>query len=393
MTAEIDQGTHPILEAALALAPRIRESAREIEEGRRLPLDLVDAMKDAGIFGMAMPRAWGGPELDPLMQIRVIEALSEADGSVGWCAMINSDGGYYSAFLEDQVAREMYRDREAPTGSSLVFAGRADKVDGGYRVKGRWPFVSGCQHSDWIAATCVVYENGAQKMIAEGVPERRVGFVPAAECEVLDTWHTTGLRGSGSNDVAIDDVFVPAERSATFPFRPLRTEPLYVWPMMFVYNVPGVTLGIARGAIDTFAELAARKQTTVSMVTGHPVMLRDEAYAQTAIARAETLLGAARAYVFESMKDLWRTLVEGERLSLKQRAVYRLAIAHAHTACLEAVEGLYKALGGSSVYATGPFDRPLRDLITINQHTVNSLKLQETAGKILLGYDLRDPFI
>lgn len=393
MTAEIDQSTHPILEAARALAPRIRESAQAIEEGRRLPLDLVKAMKEAGIFGMTMPRAWGGPELDPLMQIRVIEALSEADGSVGWCAMINSDGGYYSAFVDDRVAREMYRDREAPTGSSLVFAGRADKVDGGYQVKGRWPFVSGCQHSDWMAGTCIVYENGVQKTVAEGIPERRVCFVPASQCEVLDTWHTTGLRGSGSNDVAINGVFVPTERSAPFPFRPLRTEPLYLWPMMFVYNVPGVTLGIARGAIATFAELAARKQTTVSMVTGNPVMLRDEVYAQTAIARAETLVGSARAYVFESMNDIWRSLVAGQRLTLKQRAVYRLAIAHAHTVCLEAVEGLYKAVGGSSVYASSPFDRPLRDLITINQHTVNSLKLQETVGKVLLGYDVRDAFI
>jgi len=393
MSAEIERGSNRILEAARALGPQIRAAAAAIEQGRRLPLELVGAMKAAGIFGMTMPRAWGGPELDPLTQIRVIEALAEADGSVGWCAMINSDGGYYSAFLEDGVARQMYRDLEAPTGSSLVFSGRADPVAGGYRVKGRWPFVSGCQHSDWIAGTCVVYENDAPKLIAEGVSERRVCFVPAAECEILDTWHTTGLRGSGSNDVAINDIFVPAERSAAFPFRPLRKEPLYVWPLMFAYNLPGVTLGIARGAINTFAELAARKPTTISLTTGRPVMLRDEAYAQTAIAHAEALVGSARAYIFEQMNDIWATLQAGDRLSLRQRATYRIALSHAHSACLEAVDGLYKALGGSSVYTAGPFDRPLRDLITINQHTMNSLKLQETTGKILLGYDLHDAML
>ncbi|HXD90142.1 MAG TPA: acyl-CoA dehydrogenase family protein [Candidatus Binataceae bacterium] len=393
MVDDIDQSTHPILETARALAPQIRAAAPAIEQGRRLTPAIVQALKEAGIFGMTMPRAWGGPEVDPLMQIRVIEALAEADGSVGWCAMINSDGGFYSAFLEDAIGRAMYRDREAPTGSSLIFIGGAEKVDGGYRVKGRWPFVSGCQHSDWIAGTCTVYENGAPRMIAEGIPERRVCFLPAAQCEVLDTWNTTGLRGSGSHDVAINDVFVPAERSAAFPFHSLRSGPLYAWPMMFVYNAPGVTLGIARGAINTFSELAARKTTTMSMATGRPVMLRDEGYAQAAIARAEALVGSARAYVFDRIGDIWQSLVAGERLSIQQRALYRIAMAHAHAACLEAVEGLYKVIGGSAVYASGPFDRPLRDLITINQHTVNSPKIQETTGKVLLGFDVRDPLI
>src|SRR5712692_2374065 len=157
MNADIDQNANPILAAARALAPKIREASNEIERERRLTPPIVEAMRRAGIFGMTMPRAWGGPEVDPLMQIRVIEALAEADGSVGWCAMINSDGGYYSAFLEDAVGRAMYRDREAPTASSLIFIGGAEKVDGGYQVKRRWPFLSGCQHSDWIAGTCTVY--------------------------------------------------------------------------------------------------------------------------------------------------------------------------------------------------------------------------------------------
>lgn len=393
MSADSDQTNCPVLEAARALAPRIRDAAPEIDRDRRLTPGIVQALKEAGVFGMTMPREWGGPELDPMMQMRVIEALAEADGSVGWCAMINSDGGYCSAFLDQAVAREMYRDLEAPTGSSLVFTGRAEKVAGGYRVNGRWPFVSGCQHSDWIAGTCMVYENGSQRMITDGIPERRVCFVSASECEVLDTWHTTGLRGSGSNDVAIRDVFVSDERSTAFPFRAIRKTPLYVWPMMFAYNLPAVTLGIARGVINTFAEIAARKQVTSSLATGHPVMLRDEVYAQTMIAHAEALVGSARTYIFDRMENIWRTLIAGERLALTQRALYRLAVAHAHTACLEAVEGLYKAFGAAAIYASGPFDRPLRDLMTINQHTMNSLKLQETVGQILLGLEVRDSLL
>jgi alkylation response protein AidB-like acyl-CoA dehydrogenase len=394
MDADIDQTTHPILEAARGLAPLIRAAANEIDRERRLTPAIVDAMKRAGIFGMTMPKEWDGPELDPMMQIRVIEALSEADGSVGWCAMINSDGGYFTAFLNDKVGRAMYPDLQAPTGGSLIFSGKAERVAGGYRVKGRWPFVSGCQHCAWIAGTCVVYENGKEKTIAaDGIAERRVCFVPASECRVIDTWYTTGLRGSGSHDVAIEDVFVPDERSVEFPFKPIRKGPLYAFPLMFAYNLPGITLGIARGAINAFAEIAEKKATTVSMAIGRPVMLRDEAYAQRAISRAEALVGSARAYIFECINDIWRTLLRAERISLRQRARYRIAIAHAHSACLESVEGLYKALGGSSVYASAPFDRSLRDLLTINQHTMNSLKIQETTGKILLGFDVRDPLI
>jgi indole-3-acetate monooxygenase len=391
MVAELTAESEPTLAAVQALTPEIRAAAEEIEANRRLPPKIVDAMKRAGVFRMAMPREWGGPELDPLAQVRVIEALSYADGSAGWCAMINSDGGYFSAYLDQAVAREMYRDLDAPTGGSLLFTGRAEIVSGGYLINGRWPFVSGCQHCDWLIFSCNVIENGGTRTMSNGMPERRFCLIPAREVEVLDTWYTTGLRGSGSHDVAINDVFVPAEHTYGFPAPPQRSGTLYAYPLMFAYNLPGVTLGIARAAIDRFVEVAPRRQVTMSMVTGKPVMLRDEAYAQTILARAEALVGSARDYVFSRLDDIWQTLLSGAPPSPKQRALYRIAIAHAHTACVEAVEGLFKAYGGGAVYTSGPFERCLRDLLTVNQHTMNSLKVNETAGRILLGFDLRDP--
>jgi alkylation response protein AidB-like acyl-CoA dehydrogenase len=348
-------------------------------------------MKRAGVFRMTMPREWGGPEVDPLTQIRVIEALSYADGSVGWCAMINSDGGYFSAYLDPTVAREMYRDLDAPTGGSLLFTGGAEPVDGGYRVNGRWPFVSGCKHCDWLIFSCNVIDHGQPRTMPNGTPERRFCFVPADQTEVLDTWYTTGLRGSGSHDVAIKDVFVPSGRTYSFPSAARRPGALYAYPLMFAYNLPGVTLGIARAAIDSFIEIAPRKQVTMSMLTGKPVMLREEAYAQNAAARAEALVGSARDYLFSRIEEIWQTLLAGDQPSPKQRALYRIAIAHAHAVCTEAVEGLFKAYGGGAVYMSSPFDRALRDLLTINQHTMNSLKIYETAGRVLLGFDLRDP--
>jgi indole-3-acetate monooxygenase len=382
-----------ILEAVRVLTPQIRAAGAEIEANRCLTQPIVDAMKRAGAFRMTMPSEWGGPELDPLTQIQVIEALSYADGSVGWCAMINSDGGYFSAYLHPNVARQMYLDLDAPTGGSLLFTGRAELVDGGYRINGRWPFVSGCKHCDWLIFSCNVIENGATRTMSNGMPERRFCFVPAREAEILDTWYTTGLRGSSSHDVELNHIFVPAERTYSFPSPPRREGALYAYPLMFAYNLPGVTLGIARAAIDSFAEIAPRKQVTMSMLTGKPVMLRDEAYAQSAVARAEALVGSAREYVFARINEIWETLLGGDQPTAKQRALYRIAIAHAHSACIEAVEGLFKAYGGGAVYSSGPFDRCLRDLLTINQHTMNSLKIYETAGRVLLGFELRDPLL
>ncbi len=381
-----------MIAAAAALKPKIREAAAEIEQGRRLPAKIVEAMREIGVFRMAMPRAWGGPEIDPLAQVRVIETLAEADGSVGWCAMINSDSGYFSAFLDQDVAREMYRDIDAPTASSLLWAGRAQPVDGGYRLNGRWPFCSGCTHSTWFVGTSVVQDGDAPRVDARGVPDIRLCFVPIAEGEILDTWYSTGLRGSGSNDFMVKDLFIPAERSCSLHKLPVRRPgPLYAWPLMFAYNFPGIALGIARSALDTFAELAERKSVTAGNLTGKRLMLRDEGYAQTALARAEALVRSARGFIYETLGEIWATLVRGETLPIRLRALYRLAMVHAHEACTSAVDLLYKANGGGSVYSSGPFDRHFRDIHTINQHTLNGLKTYEHAGAALMGIAPNDP--
>jgi alkylation response protein AidB-like acyl-CoA dehydrogenase len=389
--ADITAHSDSTLEAAIALGPEIRAAVGEIDRGRRLTDHIVSRMKTAGVFRMTMPRAWGGPELDPMTQMRVIEEIARADGSAGWCAMINSDGGYFTAYLDQDIAREMYRDLDAPTGSQLVFSGQAEAVSGGYRVSGQWPFVSGCQHCDWILAGVNLIENGAPRLRPDGGPERTVCFIRRDEGQVVDTWRTTGLRGSGSHDFAVKDLFLPAERAYGFPSRPRRDGALYAFPMMFAYNVPGVALGIARNAIDTFVEIADHKVVTTSMLSARKLMLRDEGYVQSIVARAEGLIGSARGYAYDQLADIWRTVLAGDAPSPRQRALYRIAISHTHEACVEAVEMLYKAYGGSAVYESGPLDRHLRDIITINQHTIGSLKVYETAGKVLLGLGLREP--
>jgi alkylation response protein AidB-like acyl-CoA dehydrogenase len=378
-----------ILDSAIALAPQIRAAAAEIEAGRRLPSHIVDALTAAGVFRMAMPRDWGGPEVDPLTQLRVIEALARADGAVGWCAMINSDGGYFSAFIDQDSARQMYRDLDAPTAACLFSAGQARQAAGGYRVSGRWSFVSGCQHSVWFLGSCIVYDAQTARTRDGGGPEVRMCFIPVERGEIIDTWVSTGLRGSGSHDFAVSDVFVPAEQTYDLNhIKVRRPGPLYAFPMMFAYNLPAVTLGVARGALDTFVEAASPRQVSYGAITGVKRKLGEEAHVQSALGRAEALVGSARSYVYEQMGGIWETLQAGQRLSIEQRARYRLAMIHAHGACAEAVALLYKANGGSSVYAGGALERCFRDAHTANQHTMNNLKIYETAGCALLGMEV-----
>ena len=386
--ASRDLRTIRTLDAVRELAPKIRAARDEIEEGRRLPVHLVAEMQRAGVFRMAMPRAWGGSELNLLSQLRVIEALSIADASAGWCAMIGTDGGYLTAYIDQTVAREMYADVDAVTAATLAPPGKAVKTKDGFTVNGRWPFASGCQHASWFIGHFAVFDGDTPRLQPDGVPEARCGFIPADECEIIDTWTTNGLRGSGSHDWAVKDRYIPEERTFNLAAPTLyRSGPLYTLPNLLLYKAPAVVLGIARGAIDDFVALASNKPMTFKSPSAGKAMLRDEPYAQSAVAQAEAMVSSARGFVFEAVGDMWNTLLMGDFPTLKQRARARLAMVHASTACTQAVELLYKASGGSSVYTGHTLDRRLRDIQTANQHTVVSLKTWEVTGRVLLGLE------
>ena len=386
--AERNERSIRTLDAVRELAPKIRAAADEIEQGRRLPLDLVHEMQRAGVFRMAMPRAWGGPELNLLSQLRVIEALSIADASAGWCAMIGADGGYMTAYIDQTVAREMYADIDSVTAITFAPPGMAVKKGDGFIVNGRWPFASGCQHATWMIGHFVIFDGDTPRLQPNGLPESRFGFLPARECEILDTWTTNGLRGSGSHDWTVKDGFIPEQRTFNLAAPTLyRKGPLYMLPNLLLYKLCAVGLGIARGAIDDFIALASNKPITFKSPAAGKAMLRDETYAQCTIAQAEAMVSSARGFVFEALGDMWNTLLTGDLPSLTQRARGRLAMVHASTACTAAVELLYKASGGSSVYAGNPFDRRLRDIQTANQHAVVSLKTWDVTGRVLLGLE------
>jgi indole-3-acetate monooxygenase len=382
----------PILHAAIALGPMIRASGDEIEQARRIPVPIVEALKGAGVFGMVMPRAWGGPELDPLTQFRVIEALAMADASVGWCVMINCDGGYVTAFLDQQVARTMYPDLEVGTAAAAIPTGQAQLVPGGYRVSGRFPFVSGCQHSEWVWLGCVAMVDGKPLADGNGVPRTQQCLVKLSQCEILDTWYTTGLRGTGSNDLLVKDVFVEAEHTFSFQDKDLikRPGPLYAFPFMFVAKSSAVALGIARRAIELLIEIATNKTARRYTLGDHPEpakMMRDDVFIQEAVGRAETMLTAARAHLFEVIGDLWSTLVGGNEPTSVQIARFTTLHTYVVGVCVDVVQLVFKAAGGTAVYQKGPLDRCLRDVLTMNQHIVGTLRTYEMAGRLLLGME------
>jgi alkylation response protein AidB-like acyl-CoA dehydrogenase len=379
----------PALHAAVAMAAEIRAAGDEIERERRIPPSIVERLTRAGIFGMTMPRAWGGPELDPLTQARIIEALAMADGSVGWCAMINSDGGFVTAFLEQHVAREMYADILVATAGVISPKGQALPVSGGYRLNGRFPFASGCQHCEWAWLGCIV-QDGTTDANSDVVPETRQFLVPISECEILDTWHTTGLRGTGSSDLLLSNVFVETRRSFSFrdPELVKRSGPLYAFPFMFTAKGSAPALGIARHAIDALVEIAANRAARRYVRGGcmEPSMLmRDETIVQDSVGRAEVMLTSARAYLFEVIGDFWTTLVDGRKPTPSQTAHFRVVHADVIGTCVNVVQLMCKTAGGSAVYQGGQFDRCLRDVLTINQHAFAQPRNYELAGRLLLG--------
>jgi alkylation response protein AidB-like acyl-CoA dehydrogenase len=378
---EHDLGTaEGILAAARAAAPLLRERAAAIEANRHLPPDVVELLRSTGVFRMNMPKAWGGPELPSPRQVEVIEALAVGDPSAAWCAMIGSDSGIYSGFLAEEVARELFPRLDMVTAGWIHPEGVAERVAGGYRVSGRWRFGSGCTHSDWLVAGCRVYRDGEPEPDPGGGPVHwRIMLARPEDYEITDTWHTTGLAGSGSRDYAVTDLFVPEERSFSLA-EPHRPGPLHALPDTILRKMSGVPLGVSRAALDYVRKLA---ETRVDRSTGLP--WAGEYRVRAGIAAAEAELAAARAGVYTSLEQQWQRLTAGTGSSLDDRAAVALARHTAFRTARSILNRLYDLVGGSSIYRdAGPLDRWLRDVTTMNQHAVAQDGILQAAGELLL---------
>jgi indole-3-acetate monooxygenase len=370
-----------IMTTARALGPQIRGASEWIERERRLPDALVRSLQSAGVFRMPMPAALGGPELDPITQMQVIEELSFNDGSTGWVAMIGCDGGYFCAQLDEETAAKLYLDLDAVTCGVLVPSGRAVRTDGGFEVTGRWSFGSASLHARHVVAGCLVHE-GATPVLEHGRPKMVMAIMSADEVEIIDTWNTTGLAGSGSNDFAATRVFVPAKHTFDlFGGAPTNPAPLYRYRWWIVSKAPAVAIGIARRAVDDLVELAQRK--------GLPPVgnLRDDAFVQAAVGQAQAQVASAKCWLYDVMNDVWQTSLAGGEPSQKQRAAFRLSITNAFHASRSAVQAMYEAGAGSALYRKSPLDRHLRDITTISQHALVNQRSYAEVGRSALGLD------
>ena len=377
------------VQAALDLTPQMRRLHQEIERDRMLPTALVNTMTDAGFFSLWLSRTFGGPELSFTECARVIEALSYADGSAGWCAMGATVLSRLSGYLADDVVREMFGDGHGRLAGSINPAGTAVAAPGGFRVSGRWSYGSFIHHSSWTVGNSIVHDGETPRRDGNGAPDIRFMIMPTSAVEIVDNWHVSGLRGTGSCDFQVHDLFVPEEHTlSAFAAKPIQPGTLYATPMITIFaaSIPCVSIGIARAAIDAFVELAKAKTPM-----GSTVRLRDKPIAQADLGRAEAILRSGRAFLFESVEELWDHVAAGGTPTLHQRAIVRLAAAKAAEASVQAVDMLFNAAGGTALFESNPIGRCFRDVHATTQHIGTNASNYELAGRVLLGLDPGTP--
>lgn len=364
-----------MLDAVRALAPALRDAAERTEQERRLAPALVAGLIETGVFRACVPRALGGEELEPATLLAVLEAIARADGAAGWCAMIGSTSGLVSAYLDVDVAREIYGGSTV-TGGVFAPSGTAVVEGDAYRLTGRWSFASGCQHSDWLMG-------GA--FVQDGPPIPRLILFPARDAEIIDTWHVSGLRGTGSHDIAVRDLRVPVARSVALGRdRPVATGALYAFPLfgLLALGIGAVALGIGRRAVDELTDLAGGK-----LPTGARRTLAQRGVVQAQVAEAEAILSSARAFLFDVVGEAWTQASRAGEIPVALRARLRLAATHATTAAATATDRMYTAGGGTAIYAHHPLQRTFRDVHVATQHMMVASPTLELVGRVLLGVD------
>ncbi len=376
-----------MIAAARQLGDAIGALAAETNRERKLARPLVDAFVDAGFYRMMVPHALGGEEVSPRVMVDVLETIAARDGSAAWCVMVGSTTGLVAALLPEDVARDVFTARAVPAG---VFAplgigvrhddagSDADAGDGGgsLRVSGRWPFASGSEHATIRLAGV---------MVAGQV--RHVLLSPS-DMRIADTWNTAGLRGTGSHDMIAEDVVVPASRVfslfETAAPRAHASGPLYAFPFfgLLSLGIAAVSLGVARAALAAFKELASKKSPAGAKRT-----LAHRETVQLRFAEASAGVLAARAFVHSAIETAEREAQASGSVSLEAKATLRLAAAHAVKASAAAVDVVYGAAGGSSIYQASPLQRLFQDAHVATQHAMIAEPVWTLAGRVLLGVE------
>ncbi|HSG55675.1 MAG TPA: acyl-CoA dehydrogenase family protein [Paracoccaceae bacterium] len=375
-------GAADILANAHALAPAIAARSAEIEALRRLPADLVQQLLTAGMFRMGRAASKGGPQMTLPQHLEVIEVIAQADPSVAWCVKIGTDSGLLAELLAPAASARLLPHADMITaGQFTAGRGTLDKVEGGYRLSGRFPFGSGITHADVVMTGGIVHDGGASLTGVNGLPEVRLAFARADELVIEDTWHTHGLRGSGSTHYRAEGVFIPEDQAMRIDEHLFANKaPLYSSGFNWVTTMAAVPLGCARKALDEAADLIAGKSAGIP-----PRPMGQIDGVRLAIAKAETRHGAARAFLYSSANAFWAELETGTpstetkgRLALANVECFRMAV--------DVTRALFDLMGANAVFEGQVLERCTRDALTLNQHMIVSEAAQAGYGGMMLGF-------
>ncbi len=388
----VDIDAHPLVRAAYALRPLLRDYHDEIEREQRLPSPLVEQLHAAGFYRLLIPRVLGGLQVDPLTFLRVVEELAEGAGSVGWNIANNSIGQLVTLGLPDEGVHEIHGPGPSViAGTAVQGGGQAVPVEGGYRVSGRWSFGSGCWESTWMLASFQILDDGQPRRRPDGGSLYWRGVFPREQAEIVPgSWDVAGLRGTGSFDWTVEDVFLPERRTVPHVGVPLDNQ-WERWPGL-TYALPSqawvgphhsaVITGIARAGINALIELACEKTPR-----GRTGMLCENPQVQDAVGRADAILNAGRNYRGAMIAELWNTIAAGGETTLEQRARCRLASTYAADSARQAMDLMYRHGGSTSFKRESRLAECWRDLHVVGQTVTVAPEWYPIAGRALLGMD------
>jgi indole-3-acetate monooxygenase len=367
---DTEVATVPVVLRARELADLARGMADQIDSGRRLPAELLGALRDSGLLRAGAPVEVDALELPAGTALRCAEEVARGDASAGWCVSIAITSSLLVAYLPPVSRDELFGDGRGVAAGVWAPHGKARRVPGGVVVSGRWAFCSGITHADVLFAGCVLEDRPA------------VVALPTEQLQILDTWHTLGLRGTGSHDTVADEVFVPNERVVSIFDGPVIDRPLYRFPPFgfFAACITAAAMGNARAAIDDFVELACAKKGVASSRT-----LAERSTIQAAVAAAESALEAARAGYYQAIDAAWQASQDEPPVPLEARTRLRLAATHGVRISADVVRTMYDLAGGSAIYDGAPLQRRFRDAFTATAHFQVNEASRELPGRILLG--------
>jgi indole-3-acetate monooxygenase len=381
MLAVTPSRTAGYLDAIENLTPLVEEHRVSFDRDRRLPDVVFRALAEAGLFRLWLPSAMGGPELSPAEFMQVVEAASAKDGSIGWVVANGGGMSRVAGYLPESIAREWFTDPYAFIVSATGAVGSAESVAGGYRVSGRWPFGSGAGHATRFMGLAAVSDgsNNNQPPICF--------YFAREQVTIHDTWHVSGLRGTGSSDFEVKNAFVPAEHTHSF-LAPEPSQPGIIYQIpgltIFPWSIAGTPLGIASGVIAAFTKSATQKKIRL----GTTIQLQDREMVHSAVGRAKAIIGAARAFLKEAMTELLAALDDDDRDRLmRARANLRIACAYAAEGSLSVVQMLTTEAGASAIFESSALERAGRDINAAVKHVAMSPQSYIVAGRLHLGLD------